>query len=189
MLSTSLAAQPPPSPATRRARSAAPVMRLITVPDAAPPYDCDTHGAGCQAARATRRAPRDRSRKVAVPAPRKESPAARVTARWPGQFAQVIIEILGGSRPPRQLTPLTTERARTQIGQLMPYLTAGQRPSIKRVLAFAPSERVVEMTVIVDFGTRARALAMRLENFPARAAAPGRPPRPARWICTEVETG
>jgi hypothetical protein len=235
MPSTRHAAHLPPSPAI----GAAPAMRLVTVPDAAPPYDCDTHGAGCQAAHAARKRPRgprqsrnaaaqdrsaagqDRSpggrarspRKTAnvrPPAPR-ETPsgprgasapreaslapceaspaAAAMTAGWPGQFAQVIVEILGGSRPPRQLIPLTTEGARSQISQLASYVAAGQRPKVKRVMVSRPTERVMEMTMIVCFGVRSRALAMRLEHRAGRPATPGLPGRPARWICTEAETG
>jgi hypothetical protein len=208
MPSTPLAADLPPSPAV----GAAPVMRLITVPDAAPPYDCDIHGARCQAAHATRKGTRGASQSrstarqdqspggrassarkaanVRPPAPREASPAAAaMTAGWPGQFAQVIVEILGGSRPPRQLIPLTTERARSQISQLVSYVAAGQRPKVKRVMVSRPTERVMEMTMIVCFGVRSRALAMRLEHCAGRPAAPGLPARPARWICTEAETG
>jgi hypothetical protein len=45
------------------------------------------------------------------------------------------------------------------------------------------------MTVVVSFGLRTRALAMRLEYVTGREATPGRPARPARWLCTELETG
>jgi hypothetical protein len=208
MPSTPLAAHLPPSPAV----GAAPVMRLITVPDAAPPYDCDAHGADCQAAHATRkrtrgpsqsrsaaaqdRSPGGRTRSarkatnVQPASPREASPAsAAMTAGWPGQFAQVIVEILGGSRSPRQLIPLTTEGARSQISLLTSYVAAGQRPKVKRVMVSRPTERVMEMTMIVCFGVRSRALAMRLEHCAGRPAAPGLPARPARWICTEAETG
>jgi len=112
-----------------------------------------------------------------------------MTAGWPGQFAQVIVEILGGSRSPRQLIPWTTEGARSQISQLASYVAAGQRPKVKRVMVSRPTERVMEMTMIVCFGVRSRALAMRLEHCAGRPAAPGLPARPARWICTEAETG
>jgi len=49
------------------------------------------------------------------------------------------------------------------------------------------------MTVIVGFGPRVRALAVRLEREAPRLSGPGRdgPPEPgaeaARWICTAVE--
>jgi Family of unknown function (DUF6459) len=57
-----------------------------------------------------------------------------------------------------------------------------------------PATGVVEMTVVVGFGPRVRALAVRLEREArARPSGPGRnsPPQPgaeaARWICTAVE--
>ena len=210
MPSTPLAADLPPSPSAAAAGPAA-TMRLVKVPDAAPPYDCDTHGAGCQAAPATRKRTRDarqsgstagqdrsaggraraarKAANVQPPAPRAAAGVAATAAGWPGQFAQVIVEILGGSRPARQLIPLTTERTRGQISQLMSYVSAGQRPKVKRVVVSRPTDQVMEMTMIVCFGARSRALAMRLEHCAGRPAAPGLPARPARWICTEAETG
>jgi Family of unknown function (DUF6459) len=112
-----------------------------------------------------------------------------MTAARPAQFARVIVETLAGSRPTRQLIPMTTESARSQLGLLATYLTSDRPPRLRRVVASQPSERVVEMTVIVSCGARSRALAMRLEHMPGRAATPGLPARPARWLCTEVETG
>ena len=50
-----------------------------------------------------------------------------------------------------------------------------------------PAARVVEMTVVLSFGPRSRALALRLELV--RPPAPGLPGRPARWLCTEIEVG
>ena len=105
------------------------------------------------------------------------------------QFAQVIVEILAGSRPLRQTIGWTTERVRAQIGDLARVLASDQRPRIKRVVASQPTASVVEMTVVISFGPRSRALAMRFEQMPARQPAPGRPARPARWLCTEIETG
>jgi len=57
------------------------------------------------------------------------------------------------------------------------------------ILASQPVASVVEMTVVLGFGSRPRALAMRLEYRPGRPATVGRPARPARWLCTEIETG
>jgi hypothetical protein len=112
-----------------------------------------------------------------------------MTAAWPRQFAQVIVEILAGSRPPRQIARWTTDRVRTQIGLLVPLLASDQRPRIQRIVTSRPTACVVEMTVVVSFGPRSRALAMRFEHMPARQAAPGLPARPARWLCTEIEAG
>ena len=37
-------------------------LRLVKVPDAAPPYDCEIHGAGCPAMRAAAASRRDLTR-------------------------------------------------------------------------------------------------------------------------------
>jgi hypothetical protein len=107
----------------------------------------------------------------------------------PRQFAQVIVEILAGFRPLRQTVGWATDRVRAQIGDLTQVLASDQRPRIRRIVTSQPAASVVEMTVVVNFGPRSRALAMRFEHMPARRAAPGLPARPARWLCTEIETG
>jgi len=99
----------------------------------------------------------------------------------------VLVETLAGSRPPRQMTTWTTERTRARIQRLGPMLAAGQRPQLRRVVAFRPASGVIEMTVVVSFGPRVRALAIRLEHSPPARALPGRQPGKARWLCTEVE--
>jgi hypothetical protein len=182
-----------------------PSVQLIEIPDAAPPYDCETHGAACPAARDTvvragsagEPAPTQLLRPTAgasepPPAPDQTAAAlgpAGATAAWPRQFAQVMVEILAGVRPQRQIDLLTTDRVRAQIRHLGPVLAADVRPRIQRVVTSRPAAGVVEMTVVVSFGPRSRALAMRLEHVAARQAAPGLPVRPARWLCTEFETG
>ena len=108
-------------------------------------------------------------------------------AAWHRQFAQVIVEILAGSRPPRQIAGWTTERVRAHIGDLAQLPSKGQRPRIRRIVTSCPSASVVEMTAVVSFGSRSQALVMRFEWIPARPAAPGLPSRPARWLCTELE--
>jgi hypothetical protein len=183
-----------------------PSVRLVEIPDAAPPYDCEAHGAGCPAAR-------DQAAAACLEAWTAEPPAAPAGAAgvpdaagpraalsgaampgaagpagvWPRQFAQVIVEILAGVRPARQVFPWTTDRVRAQIRHLGPVLAADRRPVIKRIVTSRPAAYVVEMTVIVSSGPRSRALAMRFEHVAAREAAPGRPARPARWLCTELE--
>jgi len=184
-------------------------VRLVKVPDAAPPYDCEAHGAGCPAARgetlgpaagpvpagllaaAARPAASARSRRSR---PRSLRPGASPSAAGgaailPAQFAQVIAEILAGARPPGQIAPWTTDHARAQIRRLVPLLASDRRPRIQRIVTSRPAACVVEMTVIVNFGSRSRALALRLEHVAARAAAPGRPARAARWLCTAIEAG
>jgi hypothetical protein len=107
---------------------------------------------------------------------------------WPSQFAQVLAETLAGSRPASQIVPWTTERARAHIRRLGPLLAAGQRPRVQRVITSRPAEDVVEVAAIIGFGSRTRALAARLELAGPRAAAPGRPAREARWLCTAIES-
>ncbi len=121
------------------------------------------------------------------PPPRPGGPLPPADGAWPGQFAQVLVETLAGSRPPRQISSWATERARARIQRLGPMLAAGHRPQLRRVVAFRPASDVIEMTVVVSFGPRVRALAIRLEHSPPPRALPGRQPGPARWLCTEVE--
>jgi Family of unknown function (DUF6459) len=187
-------------------------LRLVKVPDAAPPYDCPTHGAGCPALDAATggsdpvrdRGPlpvRDRG-PLPVPVPATGSGGSAAPASAPGaasavgpagvlpwQFAQVIVEIMAGLRPQKQIIGLTTDHAREQARRLAPLLASDRRPGIQRIMTSRPTARVVEMTVIVSIGARSRALAMRLEHTAARPATPGRPGRPARWLCTAIEAG
>ncbi len=195
---------PPESPASSE-------LRLITVPSGWPPYDCETHGAACPAVRPGAVADPPVSHQLshqpttltgppepAAPGPAPgaagsagaaaQAAAGRSTA-LPRQFAQMIVEILAGSRPLRQTVGWTTDRVRAQIGDLTRLLASDQRPRIRRVVTSQPAASVVEMTVVVNFGLRSRALAMRFEHRPARQPAPGLPARPARWLCTELETG
>ena len=170
-------------------------LRLIEVPGGWPPYDCEVHGAACAAAHEV--TVTDPS---AEPEPEAAGPAPALGAgrpadvadpaiAWSRQFAQVIAEILGGARSPRQLAPWTTERVRDRISLLTQTLAPGQKPRIRRIVTSRPAARVIEMTVVHSFGPRSRALALRLEHRPARRPAPGLPGRPARWLCTEIETG
>jgi Family of unknown function (DUF6459) len=129
-------------------------VRLLVVPDSAPPYDDEPRAAG----RAGRdgdpagppspgRRPGDPRRPAAPP-----DGGADPAARWPSQFAHVLAETLAGARPPQQITPWTTERARRQIRQIGPQLGAGSLPRVRRVVTCSPAADVVEMTVIVRFG-------------------------------------
>ncbi len=179
-------------------------LRLVEVPDSAPPYDCEAHGASCPSRRepgwpgdASLTEPGSEAR----PAPARPavspggadlavSPAAAGTAAaWPRQYAQVMVEILAGVRPVRQVVPWATEYAQAQIRRLIPGFAADRRPTVQRVLTSRPASGVVEVTVVADFGPRTRALAIRFEQVAARRAVPGLPPRPARWLCAAIEAG
>jgi hypothetical protein len=170
-------------------------LRLVKVPPTAPPYDCQVHGARCPAGADVVLGveetpavpvlpPGAVSRRSARPAAVEDPAAAR-----PRQLAVVIVEVLAGVRPDRQLVSLATDRVRARVGNLAPLLAAGRRPRIARIVMSRPADRIVEMTVVVNFGARSRALAMRFEHATARPAAPGWPARPARWLCTALEAG
>jgi len=174
-------------------------LRLVDVPDAAPPYDCETHGAGCPAMRAAAASRQDLtrdpgSRPALEPMPGSRSALAGAAATGPAgtlpwHFAQLIVEIMAGLRPQKQIIGLTTDHAREQARRLAPLLASDRRPRIQRIATSRPAARAVEMTVIVNIGPRSRALAMRLEHLAGRPATPGRPGRPDRWLCTAIEAG
>ena len=180
-------------PAKKRPLPDAAAVRLLGVPDSAPPYDDGLAEAGPRGetrpgrpARAprrpkatARREPRPRLSPAPQPEPAKldvwdepPSPSApRLPRRgpagaavWPSQFAQVLAETLAGSRPPGQIRPWASEQARRRIRQLGPTLATDVQPRVRRVMTSRPADGVVEMTVIVRFGPRIRVLAVRLER-------------------------
>jgi len=176
-------------------------VRLCLIPDSAPPYDAEVAAAGTPSS--TGRGPAGMPGQADRPgspgragssAPRPPSaqpgsrgrPASPSVPGWPGRFAQVLAETLAGSRPPRQLVPWTTERARERIQRLGPQLSAGHQPRVRRVVTFLPTADAMEMTVVVAFGPRVHALAVRLERSGGDPSAAGRP-GPGRWLCTTVE--
>jgi hypothetical protein len=195
-------------PARRRPLPDAVAVRMLPVPDSAPPYDDEQGGPVPAAGTGPAAGPVSPGRPVppgrrparhltAVAGPEAAAgPAAAAAARaqdpaappgWPSQFAQVLAETLAGSRPQRQIAPWTTERARRHIRRLGPLLAAGQQPRVRRVVTFRPATDVVEMTVIVGVGSRVRALAVRLERDGPHRASPGRDAQAARWVAVAVE--
>jgi Family of unknown function (DUF6459) len=182
-------------------------LHLVTVPDAAPPYDCQIHGARCSPHMADQTVPNavdgtaaDRPAALAQSATVAADMAGADMAgadpagadpadAWLRRLAVVIVEVLAGVRPDRQLVPLATDRVRARVRGLVPLLACDRRPRIARIVTSRPAARVVEMTVVVHFGVRSRALAMRFEHVAERPASPGWPARPARWLCTAIEAG
>lgn len=85
-------------------------VRLVKVPDGAPPYDCETHGTACPAVRAVAGTaheagggPRSLAASRSFAASRsvlgRTAPgAADSSGVLPWQFAQVIVEIMAGLR-------------------------------------------------------------------------------------------
>ena len=172
-------------------------VRLVNVPDAAPPYDCQVHGALCPAPVGQTVAALADVGPAGLAPPAGRAPCSVVPpavavdpdAAWPRRLAVVIVEVLAGVRPDRQLIVLATDRVRARIAGLAPLLACDQRPRITRIVTSRPAARVVEITVVANFGPRCRALALRGEHMAARPTAPGRPARPARWLCTAIEGG
>jgi Family of unknown function (DUF6459) len=176
-------------------------VRRLAVPDPAPPYDDEAAVkhidpyAGNEATGGPARAepaaaeqagqePGESAPPGSCPDPADDSPRPDPAAGWPSQFAQVLAETLAGSRPAKQLTPWTTEQARTRIRQLGPMLASDQRPRVRRVITSAPAAGVLELTAVVGFGPRVRALALRLEHEPTRPYRQGS----SRWCCTAIES-
>ena len=203
-------------PAKQRPLPDAVAVRLLGVPDSAPPYD-DSPGAAarppgrgtaasaCPVARAAQGAqgaigtdrgarPSDAGRAGqaapairAPPAAAQTRPVAEPVRPGPGGDA-------GGIAAPGQIRPWTSEQARRRIRQLGPRLAADVQPRVRRIMTSRPAAGVVEMTVIVGFGPRIRVLAVRLERDepPQPEAGPYRgrghgPGATARWTCTAIE--
>lgn len=155
-------------------------LRLLRVPEVAPPFDGEILPADGT--------PQPVDKLGFTPAaaeiPR-DGAGAYLRAPLPGwaePFASLLVESLAGARPQQQLLPWLTGRARVHLRRVAPVLRCGQRPRVLRVLASQPTESAVEMSVIVGLGTRTRALAVRLE-----AAHPEDGARAARWLCTDIE--
>ena len=203
----------PKAPGGRRPLPDPAAIRLYLVPDPAPPYDeeiapgggatwagsawessagepgggrlpgwpprAGEPGAGEPAGRPVRNRIRD--------TPRPPATAPGAPPGWADRFAQALAEALAGSRPPRQLVPWTTQEAMDRIQRLGPRLASAQRPLVRRVVTSRPAPDVLEMTVVVGFGPRVKAVAVRLER-----AGPCPPARQGdgsadRWVCTAVE--
>ncbi len=186
----------PKAPRERRPLPDPAAVRLCLVPDSAPPYDDELPpGTAAMPATATTRSPATGSPATGRPGtggrgtggPTTGRPAGDGSARaWQSRFAQVLAETLAGSRPPRQIQPWTTQRAREHIQRLGPRMASVQRPRVRRVVTYRPASDVMEMAVVVGFGSRVKALAVRLERSavspPVSLGEPG-----GRWVCTAVE--
>lgn len=195
-------ALPPERPGCPKAPGGRPLpdpaaIRLCLVPDSAPPYDDEIRAverAMPTTARPATTSPGTGGARAGRPSTGGTGTGGTATGRdgdgappgWQSRFAQVLAETLAGSRPPRQIQPWTTQQAREHIERLGPRMASTQRPRVRRVVTYRPASDVMEMAVVVGFGPRVRALAVRLErsavNPPASLAEPA-----GRWVCTAVE--
>jgi hypothetical protein len=190
----------PNAPGRRRPLPDLAAIRLCRVPDSAPPYDEDiaagepggaglpvwlAHGEPLDRRPGQRDGPAARDGTPGAPGRPAAVPGAG--SAWQSRFAQALAEALAGSRPQSQMVPWTTGEALDRIQRLGPQLASAQRPRVRRVLTSLPAEGVMELAVVVGFGPRVKALAVRLERSePGPVARRGEPP-PGRWVCTAVE--
>jgi Family of unknown function (DUF6459) len=202
----------PKAPGERRPLPDPAAVRLCLVPDSAPPYDDEIPageppglGWGTMGpARLTAMPTTPTTRGPATGGPPeagrpgtggpgtggpetgRPGDGDRSAPGWQSRFAQVLAETLAGSRPPRQIQPWTTQQAREHIQRLGPRMASAQRPRVRRVVTYRPAWDVMEMAVVVGFGSRVRALAVRLER--SAVSPPAKLGEPAgRWVCTAVE--
>jgi uncharacterized protein DUF6459 len=180
----------PNGPGGRRPLPDPMAVRLCRIPDPAPPYDTEvSHGTRPKLLGSSAPANQGGASRPADP----PVPAPGAFPGWPSRFAQVLAETLAGSRPPGQIVPWTTEMARLRIEHLGRQLASGQQPRVRRVVTYHPTSDVMEMTVVVGFGSRVRALAVRLERTGSRPQAGpqrrngSRQPEMPRWLCTAIE--
>lgn len=201
---------PQPPPISSPPPDAA-AIRLLAVPDSAPPFD-DAAPRGSAVAGASAAGgdvtapdgtalPAEGAPATPEPGPGPDGPApgrgrppgpaavspGDAAAVWTSRFAQVLAETLAGSRSQGQIAPWTSVQARRRIRQLGPMLTAGSSPRIHRIVTTRPAADVVEMTVVVGFGERVRALAVRLERDRQRHGSPDPGGTGQRWVCTAIE--
>ena len=107
---------------------------------------------------------------------------------WANRFAQAVVEVVAGHRPPAQLVRWTsravyrdlerrtrlTQRAATAVGG-MPVQRSILRPQVRSVHLCPVAPGVAEASVHVRHGRRSRAVAMRFEETQDR------------WRCTAME--
>jgi uncharacterized protein DUF6459 len=198
----------PKAPGGRRPLPDPAAIRLYLVPDPAPPYDEEVARSGGAAAevpagepgggRLLAWPPRAGEPGAVVPGghpvraevrgmPRPPAAAPGTPPAWADRFAQALAEALAGSRPPRQLVPWTTREAMDRIQRLGPRLASAQRPLVRRVVTSWPAPDVLEMTVVVGFGLRVKAVAVRLERAGASPSARRGGGAAGGWVCTAVE--
>jgi hypothetical protein len=207
-------ALPPNRPGCTTGRRGRPLpdpaaVRLCFIPDPAPPFDSgepetgqaggSQPGGGAGAGREERgraaagsvaaggAAGAGAREEAGRPAGGGTLPAPGDGPGWPGRFAQALAETLSGSRHPRQIVPWTTAQARDHIQRLGPQLSSLEQPRVRRVVTFHPTTDAVEMSVVVGFGARVRALAVRLEREQRATSHPDLAAGGPRWLCTAVE--
>jgi Family of unknown function (DUF6459) len=93
--------------------------------------------------------------------------------------ARVVLEVLEGRRPPRQLNAVLTGQAlaTVQVGLAGGIREPVRRASVSTVRVCLPSRHAIESSVVFRCGHRFRALALRLEQHDER------------WLATALRLG
>ncbi|MDP3972265.1 MAG: Rv3235 family protein [Candidatus Nanopelagicales bacterium] len=96
---------------------------------------------------------------------------------WSARLAQAIVEARSGIRSPQQLSRWTTRAILTDLRAA--HRSVREREAIqvrvRSVHASQPADGVVEATAVVSWGTRHRALALRMEGWDGK------------WICVSAD--
>lgn len=102
--------------------------------------------------------------------------------RWATQMAQAVVETVSGARSPAQLVRFTTPEVhaslcRRSAAAVRRSRTPGRRAMIRRTRICHPADGVVEAAVVVVDNGRVRAMAMRLSGVDGR------------WMITALQFG
>lgn len=92
-------------------------------------------------------------------------------------LVQAIAEVLGGCRAPGQLANRIGRTAYETVCRARHTYTPGARPRVGRIRASSPVPGAIEVSAVVRFGPRWRALALRLDWVDDR------------WLCTQLRAG
>ena len=93
--------------------------------------------------------------------------------RWTLTYVVTVIEVMAGRRPIQQIARTTHRYTYNSILRSIGYID--EVPKIRKIHRNQPIEGVVELTAVLVFKKRVRALAARFEGVDRK------------WLCTELE--
>jgi hypothetical protein len=99
-------------------------------------------------------------------------------ARWAARLVQAVVEVLAHERPRQQLVRWLSPQVYADLGLHLSATPRRARTGVRRTVSSIhlcePADGVVEASAVVVGGTRARAVAVRLEGWDGR------------WRCTRL---
>lgn len=175
-----------------RARAAASTIEVLPIPDSRPPLihpdrhdreldDGERTGYVQGALRIPVTDPPETTDPMFGPQPTASRELADPQA-WAQMMIRMILEAMDGRRSPHQLTrwvtPTIKERiARRGITALRHGIRSPHPPVVRRLLSCQPTDGVAEVSAVVQYAGRVRALAVRLSGMDGR------------WLVTAFELG